>query len=123
MKKFPSLIRLPKSREFSFEPRYYDPIKEDIENRIAQAKAELKNDPTTTYRSNISGAFRANLKTGETKTTAPALIQLIIFVLLLGGFTAWLFTDSWLPYVRQYLYHILIVICLIYLVFRLRKFF
>jgi len=31
--KFPSLLKIPSNKRFSIQPRYYDPVKEDIEVR------------------------------------------------------------------------------------------
>ena len=39
--KFPSLSRIPKNKRFNFEPRYYDPIKEDIQNRTERIDVVL----------------------------------------------------------------------------------
>ena len=41
--KIPSLTKIPKYSRFSYEPRYYDPIKEDIENRVSQLKTQIEN--------------------------------------------------------------------------------
>jgi len=110
--KFPSLIRLPRNKRFNFEPRYYDPIKEDIENRIAQIKNELNQADDDLYRSGLVGAFNRNR---ESKVkAAPALLQLIIFTVLLGGSVGWLF------YGNIALYAISTLIPL-YLFLRLRK--
>ena len=38
--KFPSLIRLPKNKKFSVKPRHYDPVKDDIEQRVSKIKNE-----------------------------------------------------------------------------------
>ena len=89
MKKFPSLIRLPKHKRFNFEPRYYDPVKEDIENRIAQIKSEMGEVEEGQYRSSIHGAFRRNQ--GSVSSGSAGLIQLIVFIVLFGGFVGWLF--------------------------------
>ena len=35
--KFPSLIKIPRHQRFHLKPRYYDPIKEDVENRETTA--------------------------------------------------------------------------------------
>jgi len=40
--KLPSLVRLPKHKRFEFQPRHYDPIKEELEERIEKIKREHK---------------------------------------------------------------------------------
>lgn len=95
--KIPSLIRLPKNKRFSFEPRHYDPIKEDIENRIAQIKSEMNSEEEEPFQSTISGAFRRS--TERSDKSRPALLQLIIFTILLGGCVAWLIFGNLVLYI------------------------
>ena len=40
--KFPSLIRLPKNKKFNVKPRHYDPIKDDIDQRVSKIQNEKK---------------------------------------------------------------------------------
>ena len=40
--KFPSLIRLPRNKKFKFGARHYDPIKEDLEQRISKIQNDKK---------------------------------------------------------------------------------
>ena len=110
--KFPSLIRLPRNKRFNFEPRFYDPVKEDIENRIAQIKSEMNQGGDEEFRSTLSGSFQRNRKTGS--NASPAVLQLIIFTVLLGGSVGWLF------YGNIALYAISTLIPL-YLFLRIRK--
>ena len=92
MIKLPSLTKKPKYQRFSIEPRYYDPIKEDIENRTSRIKAELgmtDEDLDAGYGSQIEGSFRKHMKhaTGKTDQTAMLrLIILVVLVLFVGGF-------------------------------------
>ncbi len=110
--KFPSLIRLPRNKRFNFEPRYYDPIKEDIENRVAQIKSEMNCNDGEIYKSSISGSFRRNIESNAKST--PALLQFIIFTLLLGSFVGWLFYGNLVLY-------ILAAFVPVYLFLRLRR--
>lgn len=80
-------------QRFHIEPRYYDPIKEDIENRTSRIKAEMgltDKDIDAGYRSQISGSFRKNMKHTPDQTGGQAamlrMIIFIILVLLIGGF-------------------------------------
>ena len=110
--KFPSLIRLPRNKRFNFEPRYYDPIKEDIEIRVAQIKSEMNRNDGEIYKSSISGSFRRNIESNAKST--PALLQFIIFTLLLGSFVGWLFYGNLVLY-------ILAAFVPVYLFLRLRR--
>ena len=68
--KLPSLVRVPKYKRFNFEPRHYDPVKEEIKNRTERIKSELKSSTDGkidefAVRQRISEAFvRDRNKTG-----------------------------------------------------------
>jgi uncharacterized membrane protein YhaH (DUF805 family) len=68
--KLPSLVRVPKYRRFNFEPRHYDPIKEELKNRTERIENELKSSKDVkmdefAVRQRISEAFvRDRNKTG-----------------------------------------------------------
>lgn len=42
---FNTLFKRPKARGFNFQPRYYDPVKDDLENRLAMYKTKDANTP------------------------------------------------------------------------------
>ena len=93
MIKLPSLTKKPKYQRFHIEPRYYDPIKEDIENRTSRIKAELgmseKEAADLGYSSQISGSFRKNLKHTKGNVDQTSMIRLIVLIALVlfaGGF-------------------------------------
>lgn len=68
--KLPSLVRVPKYRRFNFEPRHYDPIKDELKNRTERIRNELKSSENGkidefAVRQRISEAFvRDRNKTG-----------------------------------------------------------
>jgi hypothetical protein len=90
--KLPSLIKTPNNQKFAVKPRYYDPIKEDIENRTSRIKAEMgmgDSDTDFGYRSQISGSFRKNMKHAKGGVDSVTMLRLIIFAILVlfaGGF-------------------------------------
>jgi len=93
MMRLPSLMKKPKYQRFHVEPRYYDPIKEDIEVRTQRIKSEmgLKGDAFDAgYHSKISGSFRKSMKhaksSGDYQTMTLRLVILIVLVLFAGGF-------------------------------------
>ncbi|MFY0593346.1 hypothetical protein [Roseivirga sp.] len=82
-----------KYQRFDVAPRYYDPIKEDIENRTSRIKAELgmlDDDSDLGYGSQISGSFRKNMKhakgNGVGQTAMLRLVIMIVLVMFAGGF-------------------------------------
>lgn len=92
--KLPGLIKKPNYQRYHLEPRYYDPVKEDIENRTSRIKAEMGlsdgEDVDPGYRSQISGSFRKNMKhatgSGVDQTIMLRLLIMVILVGMIGGF-------------------------------------
>lgn len=94
--KVPSLLRIPKHQKFHIQPRYYDPVKEEIEQRISNIKKEMEgenNEDSTQYRSRMRGAFvrqksyRGGYKIGQ-KIGAS---QFLMILVVTGGFVGYLF--------------------------------
>ena len=119
MIKLPSLTKKPKYQKFHIEPRYYDPVREDIENRTSRIKAELgmsdDADLDAGYASQISGSFRKNLKHTQggkvDQTSMIRLIVLIVLVAMVGGFV----------YIGSDIFYILLLYVPFYLWKKLRK--
>jgi hypothetical protein len=82
--KLPSLTRLPKNKRFNFQPRYYDPIKEEIEERTSRIKKEI-GDSSEYYREHISSAFRRRARTEKTSGILQ-FIFVISFVVIFFGY-------------------------------------
>jgi hypothetical protein len=82
--KLPSLTRLPKNNRFNFQPRYYDPIKEEIEERTSRIKKEL-GESDEYYREHISSAFRRRARTQKTSGILQ-FIFIISFVFISFGY-------------------------------------
>lgn len=110
--KFPSLSRMPNYNRFNFEPRYYDPVKEDIQNRTERIKGQLKNASTHTHRENLKTAFSKRAK----REKSSDFMQLLLIIILLGTMGGWLIYGNAVIY-------IFIVVFPLYLFFRTRKFF
>ena len=77
--KLPTLTRLPKYKRFSFEPRYYDPIKEEVKAKERAAQRLIKggkNDhvDVDVIKNRISGSFKR--KANDSKRSF--LIQAVI---------------------------------------------
>ena len=79
--KIPSLFRKPNYQRFRIEPRYYDPIKEEMEQRESAMKQELSSGEEGSLgsrSSRISGGFR---RSGGNPASAT-FMQLVIMVML-----------------------------------------
>ncbi len=109
--KVPSLVRLPRPKNFSFEPRYYDPVKEDINNRTALIKQEMSQTPRMMGRSNIAGSFARR----ERENKQANVLQLVIVVCLVG-LTIGFF------YYGNAVFYLLWAIVPVYLYFRFKNF-
>ncbi|MEM6644065.1 MAG: hypothetical protein AAF616_13880 [Bacteroidota bacterium] len=110
MPRFPSLFRLPKHQQFQIKPRYYDPIKEEIQERTERIREEIDGKETGDYQ-----PTRINFKRKNTKAPATSLMQLGIATSL-GGLIF-----GWLEFGNDIFQIYLIVILGIYLLYRVRK--
>jgi hypothetical protein len=92
MFKLPSLVKLPSHRTFDYQPRYYDPVKEDLRNRVKAAEAEMQaqKNQENSFRngSALKGAFQKNRRFEHKKMD---LSQMIFVVAFLGFF--WLYYE------------------------------
>ncbi len=83
--KLPSLLSTPSNKRFSIQPRYYDPVKEDIEQRTdrikraMQAKKMEETDGNSDHDSRIQGSFGRNAFYKERST---GKLRFVILVLL-----------------------------------------
>lgn len=91
--KFPSLIKLPKYNKFNFEPRYYDPVKEEIEIRTSKIRQELEaenrisSDQRAQFKAEMEQVFRRR----ETEDRQTGVIQAIFILLFASVFVGYLF--------------------------------
>ncbi len=110
--KFPSIVRLPNHKRFNVEPRYYDPVKEDIEERTSRIMQEIRQPQTwqDSHHSSISGAFskRANYERNAN------LLQMLILVLLITFIVGYLFYGN-------DIFYLFLLAVPAYIYFRLRK--
>lgn len=93
--KLPSLVRLPRNRSFNFEPRYYDPVKEDIARRKRLAAAALANGTDNTQaserqaeaiRERISMHYRRSARQDKRSTMIQVAIAGILIALFFAIF-------------------------------------
>ncbi len=85
-------FNLPTSRRFNITPRWYDPDKEERDERERRIKEEMgifekKKDDGKPYRPNVKGQFRT-MQPGFSKTSEQARrksnTRLIVLILLLS---------------------------------------
>lgn len=79
--KFPSLIKTPRNKKFNFEPRHYDPVKEDLEQRISKTKNNIKE--------NVS--YKLFKRKEENSFLKPKNLQLFLMLLFSIISIGWLF--------------------------------
>ena len=88
--KIPSLIKIPKHQRFYIKPRYYDPVKEDVENRERLIIAEINSEKKKgTYEpgTRISSAFGR----AKSKRDNGSVLQFLFVILMLGGTVGYLY--------------------------------
>jgi hypothetical protein len=81
----PRFIKLPKYKRFEYSPRYWDPEKEEREERIRQIKQEMGIDvPTDRTRTTIKrGSFRQASRQTKVKATRSSNIRLLVILAVL----------------------------------------
>jgi hypothetical protein len=97
--RFLSILRIAKHQRFNIEPRYYDEVKEDIEQRTSRIKRELTLERKerregvagSIEHSRINGAFsnRSRIEAGQT-----GFLRFAIIVYLFGGFVGYLYLGN-----------------------------
>ncbi len=107
--RLPSLIRLPRNKQFNIEPRYYDPVKEEMEERTSRIKNELSRG-TADYR---PGQISFSKRSAPMPSTN--ILQLAIAAILSLLVVGWLYWGNDIAYV-------FIAGIPVYFFFRFRKF-
>ena len=81
----PRFIKLPGYKQFNYSPRYWDPEKEEREDRIRRIKQEMGIDlPSDPNRSTIRrGSFRQASQKTKVKATRSSNIRLLIILAVL----------------------------------------
>ncbi|MEB2774763.1 hypothetical protein SYJ56_05565 [Algoriphagus sp. D3-2-R+10] len=130
--KFPSVFRTAAPMRFDIKPRYYDPVKEEIEQRTSQIKKELeaqglldKSDGTArdfgSYGAGIRGSFAQHKgikdRGGVNMFASTAMIRTFIFLLLLGSIFGYVYLG---PVIFEYMAYVIALGASIYFFFRLK---
>ncbi|WP_462254347.1 hypothetical protein [Ekhidna sp.] len=107
--RFPSLFRLPKHQQFRIQPRYYDPVKEEIEERTERIKEQMDGEATGNYQpTKIS--FKRKTKSAPSTSMIQLGIAALLGVMVLG----------WLQFGNEIFNYILWASIPLYLVYRLK---
>lgn len=109
--RFPSLFRLPRHQQFRIQPRYYDPVKEEIKERTKRIEDEMNGKKRGDYQSS-----KINFKRKIKPAPSASLLQLGIAAFLV------LMVFGWLQFGGDFFYYLLWVIVPVYLIYRLRTF-
>ena len=83
--KVPSMFRLPKYQRFEIQPRHYDPVKEDIEQRTNRIRKEIGLERDGKDVESIRDAFKARRSSNKSADLFQVLMIIIIAVSL-GGY-------------------------------------
>lgn len=110
--RFPSFIRLPGHQKFHYEPRYYDPVKEDLHRRVSLAKKQITDETNDPRRERISSQWKRN----ERNEKKASLRQLLILAFLICAVTAYFYFGN------NGIYGILAVLIISYVIFKFRQF-
>ena len=95
---FASFFNKPEHKKFNIQPRYWDPAKDEREDREKRIKGELGlRSENETYTPNIKGRMKSQLNHGrfDSKGTRNKsnIRLLVIFILLL--FVAYIYIYGW----------------------------
>jgi hypothetical protein len=107
--KFPSLFRIPNHTRFNYEPRYYDPVREELDVRVKQIKKEMEREKHLDMRTSMRESFERRKKASR----YAGVNQIIVLTLIVGGTAGWLFYGNTALY-------ILALIFPAYIYFRIR---
>jgi hypothetical protein len=82
--KLRSLVKLPKYKRFTFEPRYYDAEKEERENRRKRILGETENEDIEGIKKRISFSFNRSRKVKAGTSMLQIFLMLFFMMLILG---------------------------------------
>ena len=81
----PRFIKLPGHKRFEYSPRYWDPEKEEFEERVRQSKLEMGIDvPRGSNRTTIKrGSFRQARQQAKIKASRGSNLRLVVILAVL----------------------------------------
>lgn len=113
MKFLSVFTKAPKHQRFNYTPRFYDPQKEELEEResrikleLAREKGEVNNEDLTGHRRRISGAFQAAKKRNNPVSAGANATMLRLGILLFMA----VFIIAFLEFGRPVLYSLILFV-------------
>ena len=108
--KLPSLLRIPKNKRFNYIPRYYDPVKDEIQEKESKFRAELSEDGRKLKRLSISETYKRRSRLDK-RTDSRQIFFILTFTIIIFGYL----------YIGNYVFYFLFVLIPLYIWIRLRK--
>ena len=98
--KFPSILKIPRHQRFQIKPRYYDPVKEDIEQRESWAKSDASNeidrlDGRPIHRSRIAGSFVRS----KPKADKSSMLRFLLMTIMFSGIVGYMYFGNVVLYI------------------------
>lgn len=92
-------LKLPKHQKYDYIPRYWDPQKEELEERLKRIE-DVKSGDTEAVKSRLSGGFRRGYQQGNARfrkqqAKRSNLILLLVVAALI--FLTYMFISVYLP--------------------------
>lgn len=89
-----NFFKTPKHQRYNYIPRFYDPKKEDLEQRMEKYKGKDGKNDVNAVKERLSGGFRkgsgsgsfkvrAEMRAAETKRSNRVLLMVVVFLLFL----------------------------------------
>ena len=91
-------FRVPKHQQYDYKPRYWDPKKEDLQERLEQIE-QMKGRNPEAVKARLSGGFRRGFEANSSARKGQVLrsnLVLLAIVVLLVGFS-YMFLTVYLP--------------------------
>lgn len=111
--RFLSFFRTPKHQQFHIETRYYDPVKEELEERKRKIRQQMMRDDQSREETYVS---KINFKKRPSKQAPSSMmLQMGIAIILVA------LTFGWLEFGNKIFEYLLYVAVPAYILYRLRK--
>jgi Flp pilus assembly protein TadB len=128
--KLPTIFKTASHQRFAIKPRYYDPIKEEIEERTSRIRRELEEEgllegtgayPDSKRSTSMRGSFSSyrGMKPRDNATfSAATLIRTFLFLAMVTAAFGYIYIG---PDIFTYLGVVILAVFGIYYFFRLKK--
>ena len=103
-------MRLPRNKRFNYRPLYYDPVKDEIEEKESKFRSELSDDGKGIRRGSIIEAYRRRSRL-ERKGDTRQIFFVLVFTFIAFGYI----------YFGNIIFYSLFVLIPFYIWVRLRK--